>query len=65
MLAKNKSSKNGQVIPQDWAESVSRLVNETFKSQCNQNGRYFDVYGQIFKEELCHLYSAPELTGFT
>lgn len=52
MLARKKSSKNGKILPQDWTESLSRLLNETYQSECKQNGRYFDVYGQVFEEEL-------------
>lgn len=53
MLArKNTSRKNGKVIPLDWAEGLNRLLNETYSKECKQNGRYFDVYGQIFPEEL-------------
>lgn len=52
MLARNKTSKNGKSIPQDWAEGVARLMNETYQSECKQNGRYFDVFGQIYPEEL-------------
>ena len=52
MLARKKTSKQGKSIPQDWLESLSRLLNDTYKSECKQNGRYFDVYGQIYSEEL-------------
>jgi len=52
MLARNKSSKNGKVLPQDWSESLARLLNETYATECKQNGRYFDVYGQIYSGEL-------------
>lgn len=52
MLARNKKSKGGKVIPQDWSEGLSRLLNETYKSEAKKQGRYFDVYGQIFSEEL-------------
>jgi hypothetical protein len=52
MLARKKTSKNGKPIPQDWSEGVARLLNETYKVECKQNGRYFDVYGQVFPEEL-------------
>lgn len=51
MLARKKSSKSGKTLPQDWVESLSRLLNETYKSECKQNGRYFDVYGQAYPEE--------------
>ncbi len=53
MLARNNTSrKNGKMIPLDWAEGVNRLLNETYQAECKQNGRYFDVYGQIFPQEL-------------
>ena len=52
MLARNKKSKSGKVIPQDWSEGLSRLLNETYKSEAKEQGRYFDVYGQIYSEEL-------------
>ena len=52
MLARKKTSKNGKAMPQEWIESLGRLLNETYKQECKQNGRYFDVYGQVYKEEL-------------
>lgn len=53
MLARKSSSrKNGKNIPQDWVEGLNRLLNETYKAECTRNGRYFDVLGQIYPEEL-------------
>jgi hypothetical protein len=52
MLARNKNSKNGKAVPTDWLEGLSRLLNETYKSECKDSGRFFDVYGQIYSEEL-------------
>lgn len=52
MLARKKTSKKGKNLPQDWLESLSRLLNESYKRECSQNGRYFDVYGQVYGEEL-------------
>jgi hypothetical protein len=52
MLARRKSSKNGKVIPQDWSEGVARLLNETYSTECKKKDRYFDVFGQIYSEEL-------------
>lgn len=51
ILARLKSSKVGKPVPQDWCEGLARLLNETYKTQCKQDKRYFDVYGQIFPEE--------------
>lgn len=52
MLARKISSKSGTPIPLEWLESLNRLLNETYKTECNQNGRYFDVYGMAYPEEL-------------
>jgi hypothetical protein len=52
MLARSKKSKQGKVIPQDWSESLARLLNETYKREAKSEGRYFDVYGQIYSGEL-------------
>lgn len=51
MFTRKKSSKTGKNVPQEWLESLARLLNETYKTECKQNGRYFDVYGQIYPEE--------------
>lgn len=52
MLARKKTSKQGKPLPSEWLESLNRLLNETYKNECKQNGRYFDVYGQAYPEEL-------------
>jgi hypothetical protein len=52
MLARKKTSVKGQSIPQDWLEGLARLLNETYKTECKNQNRYFDVYGQIYQEEL-------------
>ncbi len=52
MLARKKNSKAGKPIPQDWSEGLSRLLNETYKREAKAQSRYFDVYGQIYSEEL-------------
>jgi hypothetical protein len=52
ILARLPSSDKGTVIPPDWTEGLSRLLNEAYSKECKQKGRYFDVWGQIFDEEL-------------
>lgn len=51
MLARKKNSKGGKPVPQDWLEGLSRLLNESYKQENKQSGRYFDVYGQVYPEE--------------
>lgn len=52
MLARKKTSLQGKNVPQDWVEGLSRLLNQNYKAQNKKAGRYFDVYGQIYQEEL-------------
>jgi hypothetical protein len=52
MLARKKTSKVGKALPTDWIEGLSRLLNESYKVECKQNSRYFDVYGKAYPEEL-------------
>ncbi|MBA2404896.1 MAG: hypothetical protein H0V66_09015 [Bdellovibrionales bacterium] len=52
MFARKASSKNGKTIPQDWLFSLTNLLNETYQSECERHQRTFDVYGQIYQEEL-------------
>lgn len=52
MLARMKSSLKGKNLPQEWPEGLSRLLNQTYSSQNKKAKRYFDVYGQIYSEEL-------------
>ena len=52
MLGRKKTSKAGKPLPLEWIEGLSRLLNETYKVECKQNGRYFDVFGKAYSEEL-------------
>ncbi|MFL5784270.1 MAG: hypothetical protein ACJ76H_06670 [Bacteriovoracaceae bacterium] len=52
MLARMNKSKGGKSAPQEWLEGLSRLLNDSYKRECKEQGRYFDVYGQIYPGEL-------------
>lgn len=52
MFARKTTSKNGKSVPQDWLESLGRLLNENYAKECKDQDRYFDVYGQIYTQEL-------------
>jgi len=52
MFARKASSKNGKSIPQDWLLSLTILLNETYQNECEKQERTFDVYGQIYQDEL-------------
>jgi hypothetical protein len=52
MFARKTSSKNGKSIPEDWLISLGILLNEAYHDECVKHARTFDVYGQIYAEEL-------------
>ncbi|HXH76054.1 MAG TPA: hypothetical protein VNJ08_13875 [Bacteriovoracaceae bacterium] len=52
MLGRQKTSRKGLSLPTEWLESLSRLLNQTYLKECKDHDRYFDVYGQIFAEEM-------------
>ncbi len=52
MLNRIKTEHSPKPIPQDWLESASRLLNEAYDKQLKKENFYFDVFGQIFTEEL-------------
>lgn len=52
MLARKTTSINGKPLPADWTESVARLLNETYATEAEAQSRFFDVYGQVYSDEL-------------
>jgi hypothetical protein len=52
MLQRKKTLKPGLALPQDWTQSVSDLLNETYEKECESRQRHFDVFGQILPEEM-------------
>lgn len=52
MFSRKSNAKDPKNFPADWIEGFSRLLNSTYKADCTKNQRYFDVFGQIYPEEL-------------
>jgi hypothetical protein len=52
MIARKSSSKKGTDVPQDWTDRLSLELNETYQDSCKKHNRIFDVYGQIYNDEL-------------
>ncbi len=52
MLARKPESTQGVALPVEWSDSVSRLLNQTYQDNCDAQKRSFDVFGQIYPEEL-------------
>ncbi len=52
MFQRKKSLKPGLDLPQEWTQSVSDLLNETYEKECETRNRHFDVFGQILPEEM-------------
>lgn len=52
MLERKPSTEPGKPLPVEWVETVTQLLNQTYQSECNARSRRFEVYGQIFPQEL-------------
>ena len=52
MLGRKKNSKLIKTFPSEWTESLNKILNDTYKIESKQSGKYFDVYGQIFDQEI-------------
>jgi len=52
MFQRKKSLKPGLDLPEEWTQSVSDLLNETYEKECEARRRHFDVFGQILPEEM-------------
>jgi hypothetical protein len=52
MLARLKTSIKGTNLPNDWREGFSLLLHDGYGKECDQQNRVFDVYGQIYSEEI-------------
>ena len=52
MFTRKSKTSTAKNFPAEWIEGFSRLLNNTYKSDCTKNKRYFDVFGQIHPEEL-------------
>ena len=52
MFARKESNLNGKTIPLEWQESVIEVLQDAYSAQIKDTGRYFDVYGQIFDDEI-------------
>lgn len=43
---------SGKGLPQDWSESFTQLLTESYNSQAEEHKSFFHVYGQIYTNEL-------------
>ena len=41
----------GKDLPEEWAESVTRILTEAYYQQSEDDNSFFDVYGRIFEKE--------------
>ena len=51
MLGRYEESINGTPLPQDWQEEFISVLNTTYHSRSEKDGRFFDVYGSIYNCE--------------
>jgi hypothetical protein len=47
----------GKSLPTEWIESFVGLLTQTYFTQTEKDHRFFDVYGQIFAQEIVFVIS--------
>jgi hypothetical protein len=52
MFSRKNEDISGKDIPAEWKESFLALLNETFEKNIQMDKKEFDLYGQIFDDEL-------------
>lgn len=52
MFAKNPDNLNGKNIPEEWEENFVETLQLTYETECSALERHFEVYGQLFSNEI-------------
>ncbi|MBD65621.1 MAG: hypothetical protein CME62_10475 [Halobacteriovoraceae bacterium] len=38
-------------LPMEWLEEVTKTLNDVYRAQCDEQNRFFEVYGENYKDE--------------
>ncbi len=52
MLTRVEHDGEGKELPQEWKNKVKLLLNEVYEPQCKENDKHFEVFGEIYSNEL-------------
>ena len=52
MFSRKYEEKFGENIPMEWQDQVTSVLSESFFDYLKDTKTYFDVFGQIFKDEI-------------
>jgi hypothetical protein len=52
MLQRKICAESPKLLPNEWIQSVGEVLNQTYKEQCEAQNKRFDIFGQIYTEEL-------------
>lgn len=52
MLSRKEHKKAGSKLPEEWIERVTELLSSLYESHCIKNDKKFEVYGNIYNDEL-------------
>jgi hypothetical protein len=57
MFSRTNDIETGTALPKEWLEDCQGLLESVYKNQCKKQNRYFEVYGEIYKNELVFITS--------
>ena len=57
MFSRKNSESNGVEIDHEWAEEITNLLTSAYSKQCRETGNTFQVFGNIFADEILFIAS--------
>jgi len=57
MFSRKNEMEAGTALPKEWLEDCKGLLESVYKNQCDKQNHYFEVCGEIYKDELVFITS--------
>ncbi len=57
MFSRIKHAQPGKPLPSDWSDGLVMLLNDTYENERSSRTSIFDMYGQVYSEELLAIVS--------
>ena len=52
MFSRKNNDSQGLSLPEEWQEQTVAMLNQNFESFCKHQNKSFDVYGELFNDEI-------------
>lgn len=52
MLSRKDNQVKGDALPAEWSENLAQLLNQNYEKECQKHDSHFEVFGQVYPEEL-------------